>query len=56
MRSISKKAYAEMLKKYPEVKDALKEAQRYKGNLKKNVTSGSRLDKNKQDLEKILLY
>ena len=51
-----KKAYAEMLKKYPEVKDAIKEAQRYKGNLKKNVPSGSRLDKNKQNLEKILLY
>lgn len=51
-----KKAYAEMLKKYPEVKEAIKEAQKYKGQLKKNVPSGSRLDKNKQDLEKILLY
>ena len=51
-----RKAYAEMLKKYPEVKEAIKQAQITKGNLKKSDTSGSRLDKNKQDLEKILLY
>lgn len=51
-----KKAYAEMLKAYPEVKDAIKQAQITKGNLKKSDSSGSRLDKNKQDLEKILLY
>ena len=51
-----KKAYAKMLKEYPEVKQAIKEARKTKGNIKKNVTSGSRLDKNKQDLEKILLY
>ncbi len=44
------------IKKYPEVKDAIKQAQITKGNLKKSDTSGSRLDKNKQDLEKILLY
>ena len=35
-----KKAYAEMLKAYPEVKDAIKQAQITKGNLKKSETSG----------------
>ena len=49
------KAYAEMLKKYPEVKTAIKETEKLKGSLLKSK-SGSRLDKNKQDLEKILLY
>ena len=49
------KAYAEMLKKYPEVKKTVKETLTYKGGLLK-PKSGSRLDKNKQDLEKILLY
>tara|TARA_R100001443_G_scaffold28025_1_gene41134 strand:+ start:14328 stop:17972 length:3645 start_codon:yes stop_codon:yes gene_type:complete len=49
------KAYAEMLKKYPEVKTAIKETEQLKGQLLKSK-SGSRLDKNKQDLEKILLY
>jgi hypothetical protein len=49
------KAYAEMLLKYPEVKKAVKDTLTYKGQLLKSK-SGSRLDKNKQDLEKILLY
>ena len=50
------KAYAEMLKKYPEVKKTIKDSEKYKGQLLKQEPSGSRLDKNKQDLEKILLY
>jgi hypothetical protein len=50
------KAYAEMLFKYPEVEKTIKETEKYKGQLLKQEPSGSRLDKNKQDLEKILLY
>lgn len=51
-----KKAYAQMLKKYPDAKEAIIQAQKTKGGLLKNKTSGSRLDKSKQNLEKILLY
>ena len=53
--AFKKKAYAEMLKKYPKVKQAIKEAQTTKAGFLKSK-SGTRLDKTKNNLEKVLLY
>ena len=50
-----KKAYANMIKEYPEVKEAIKAAQKTKGGLLKSK-SGTRLDKTQNNLEKVLMY
>ena len=51
-----KKAYAQMIKEYPEVKEAIKAAQKTKGGLLKSDQSGTRLDKTQNNLEKVLMY